>query len=149
MLHGIGMQSTATRSPFTWPLALLRRLLEASKDAGGIKMDITLKEYAFRHGRTPATVRQKVLRGGFKTAHKMGRDWLIDENEPYIKRPTRNSRQNQKAKDEEGQWNEIVAPPYHQKWLLHTFFRTSYPHFQTCKKGWDLKVFRMRQGIVS
>lgn len=66
-------------------------------------MDITLKEYAFRHGRTPATVRQKVLRGGFKTAHKMGRDWLIDENEPYIKRPTRNSRQNLKAKDEEGQ----------------------------------------------
>lgn len=77
--------------------------MEASKDAGGIKMDITLKEYAFRHSRTPATVRQKVLRGGFKTAHKMGRDWLIDENEPYIKRPTRNSRQNQKAKDEEGQ----------------------------------------------
>lgn len=77
--------------------------MEASKDAGGIKMDITLKEYAFRHGRTPATVRQKVLRGGFKTAHKMGRDWLIDENEPYIKLPTRNSRQNQKEKDEEGQ----------------------------------------------
>lgn len=77
--------------------------MEASKDAGGIKMDITLKEYAFRHGRAPATVRQKVLRGGFKTAHKMGRDWLIDENEPYIKRPTRNSRKNQKAKDEEGQ----------------------------------------------
>lgn len=43
---------------------------------------ITLKEYAERHGRDPATFRQKALRGGFKTAQKIGRDWMIDENEP-------------------------------------------------------------------
>lgn len=43
---------------------------------------ITLKEYAERHGRNPATFRQKALRGGFKTAQKIGRDWMIDENEP-------------------------------------------------------------------
>ena len=44
---------------------------------------ITLKEYAERHGRDPATVRQKALRGTFVTAVKIGRDWLIDEDEPY------------------------------------------------------------------
>lgn len=43
---------------------------------------ITLKEYAKMHGRDPATMRQKALRGGFKTAEKIGRDWLIDADEP-------------------------------------------------------------------
>lgn len=43
---------------------------------------ISLKEYAMRHGRDPATFRQKALRGGFKTAQKIGRDWVIDEDEP-------------------------------------------------------------------
>lgn len=44
---------------------------------------ISLKEYAELHGVTPATVRQKVLRGGFKTARKIGGVWLIDKSEPY------------------------------------------------------------------
>jgi predicted site-specific integrase-resolvase len=43
---------------------------------------ITLKEWALRHGIDPATARQKALRGGFKTAVKIGRDWMIDEDEP-------------------------------------------------------------------
>ena len=47
-------------------------------------MEISLKEYAARHSRAAATVRQKAIRGGFKTAHRVGRDWLIDEDEPYI-----------------------------------------------------------------
>lgn len=46
-------------------------------------MLITLKEYAGRHGRTPATARQMALRGGFTTARKIGRDWMIDESEPW------------------------------------------------------------------
>ena len=45
---------------------------------------ISLKEYAELYGVTPATVRQKVLRGGFKTARKIGGVWLIEKNEPYI-----------------------------------------------------------------
>ena len=45
---------------------------------------ISLAEYAKLNGRTPATVRQKVLRGGFKTARKIGRNWMIDKNEPYV-----------------------------------------------------------------
>lgn len=45
---------------------------------------ITLKEYALRHGRNPTVLRQKAIRNGFKTATKMGRDWIIDEEEPLI-----------------------------------------------------------------
>lgn len=45
---------------------------------------ITLNEYAKRNGRRPATVRQKVYRGGFKTIQKIGRQLFIDENEPYV-----------------------------------------------------------------
>ena len=44
---------------------------------------ISLAEYAKLHEREPATVRQKVLRGGFKTARKIGSQWVIDKNEPY------------------------------------------------------------------
>lgn len=44
---------------------------------------ISLAEYARRHGRLPDSARQKAQRGGFKTATKIGRDWLIDEDEPY------------------------------------------------------------------
>ncbi len=44
---------------------------------------ITLKEYAERLGKNPVIVRQKALRGTFKTAVKRGRDWWIDEDEPY------------------------------------------------------------------
>lgn len=47
-------------------------------------MIITLKDWAIRHGIAPATARQKALRGGFKTAEKVGRDWLIDEDEPHV-----------------------------------------------------------------
>lgn len=45
---------------------------------------ISLAEYAQRHGRHQDTVRQKALRGGFRTAQKIGRNWVIDEDEPYI-----------------------------------------------------------------
>lgn len=44
-------------------------------------MLITLAEYAARHGRSPATLRQRIARGTLK-AEKIGRDWLIDEDTP-------------------------------------------------------------------
>lgn len=47
---------------------------------------IPLKDYALKHGRNPATFRQKAIRGGFQTAQKIGRDWMIDEDELYIDR---------------------------------------------------------------
>lgn len=44
---------------------------------------ISLIEYAERHGKSRTTVQQKAKRGGFKTAQKIGRNWVIDEDEPY------------------------------------------------------------------
>jgi hypothetical protein len=44
---------------------------------------IPLKEYAQRHGKHPANAAQKAARGTFRTARKIGRFWIIDENEPY------------------------------------------------------------------
>jgi hypothetical protein len=44
---------------------------------------ISLVEYAKMHGKDESTVRQKALRGGFKTARKIGRNWVIDKREPY------------------------------------------------------------------
>ena len=45
---------------------------------------ITLKEYAIRHKRDLVVLRHKAIRGGFKTATKLGRDWIIDEDEPLV-----------------------------------------------------------------
>ena len=45
---------------------------------------IALKEYSRRHGIDPINACRKAREGKFKTAVKIGRDWAIDENEPYI-----------------------------------------------------------------
>ena len=45
---------------------------------------ILLKEYAQRVQRDSGTVIQKAKRGKLKTAQKIGRQWFVDENEPYI-----------------------------------------------------------------
>lgn len=42
---------------------------------------ISLKQWAERVGIDPATARQKAIRGAIP-AYKIGREWLIDENEP-------------------------------------------------------------------
>ena len=44
---------------------------------------ISLIEYGERHSKNRATVRQKAKAGGFITARKIGRNWVIDEDEPY------------------------------------------------------------------
>jgi len=46
-------------------------------------MLIPLSEYARRNGREPATARQMAIRGGFKTAQKIGFLWLIEDSEVY------------------------------------------------------------------
>lgn len=45
---------------------------------------IPLKEWALRNGISPASARQKAGRGGFLTARKVGRDWMISAREPRI-----------------------------------------------------------------
>ena len=44
---------------------------------------ISLAEYAELHGVHQDTVRQKILRGNLN-AKKIGRNWVIDKNEPYV-----------------------------------------------------------------
>ena len=44
---------------------------------------ISLAEYAARNNRTPDTARQMALRGGFTTARKIGRNWVIEDTEPW------------------------------------------------------------------
>ena len=44
---------------------------------------ISLSEYAELHGVTADTIRQRVLRGRHTTAIKVGRNWIIDKNEPF------------------------------------------------------------------
>jgi hypothetical protein len=46
-------------------------------------MMIALSEYAAKHGKAHTTARQMAERGGFQTAQKIARNWIIDENEPY------------------------------------------------------------------
>lgn len=50
---------------------------------------ISLAEYAKLHNVTADTVRQKILRG-YLSATKIGRNWVIDKNEPYIDNRKRN-----------------------------------------------------------
>jgi hypothetical protein len=47
-------------------------------------MLISLAEYARIHDKEVSTIRYKCLRGGYKTARKIGRNWVIDDKEPYI-----------------------------------------------------------------
>ena len=47
-------------------------------------MLISISEYARIHNREISTIRHKCLRGGYKTARKIGRNWVIDSEEPYI-----------------------------------------------------------------
>lgn len=47
-------------------------------------MLISLGEWAKNHGITLDTARQRALRGCFQTAQKIGRNWVIDSEEPLI-----------------------------------------------------------------
>ena len=46
-------------------------------------MLISLAEYAEKYGKSQVTARQTAQRGAFKTAQKIGRNWVIDSEEPW------------------------------------------------------------------
>ena len=46
-------------------------------------MLISLADYARSLGKNPANARQLAIRGSFRTAQKIGRDWLIDSDEEW------------------------------------------------------------------
>lgn len=52
---------------------------------------IPLAEYARRLGKDPANARQMAARGSFETAQKLGRDWVIDSEEPWPDRRRKQS----------------------------------------------------------
>jgi len=55
-------------------------------------MLISLIEYATRLDIDPSRVRRKAINGDFKTAQKIGRNWVIDSDEPYIDKRYGNKR---------------------------------------------------------
>ena len=46
-------------------------------------MLISLVEYAEKHGKCQEAARKMAQRGGFQTAQKIGRNWVIDSEEPW------------------------------------------------------------------
>ena len=44
---------------------------------------ISLVEYAKMHGIHDAHARKLAAKGAYKTAQKIGRNWIIDKNEPH------------------------------------------------------------------
>ena len=46
-------------------------------------MLISLAEYAERHDKCQEAARKMAQRGGFETARKIGRNWVIDSEEPW------------------------------------------------------------------
>ena len=46
-------------------------------------MLISLAEYAERHGKCQEAARKMAQRGGFETARKIGRNWVIEDSEPW------------------------------------------------------------------
>lgn len=46
-------------------------------------MLISLAEYAAQHGKAKISARKLAQRGRFKTARKIGRNWVVDDAEPW------------------------------------------------------------------
>ena len=45
---------------------------------------ISLAEYAAMHGIDHNTARKRAARGAYETARKIGRNWVIDKDEPHV-----------------------------------------------------------------
>ena len=46
-------------------------------------MLISLMEYAANHGKDPKNTRKMAAQGRFSTARKIGRNWVIEDSEPW------------------------------------------------------------------
>ncbi len=53
---------------------------------GGIDNYISASEYAMLHGVSHEAIKKKCQRGGFASARKIGRNWVIDKTEPFTDR---------------------------------------------------------------
>ena len=57
------------------------------------KVYVSLAEWAEDHGLDPATCRQRAARGSFRTARKIGRNWIIDRDEPLVDHRKKSSKE--------------------------------------------------------
>lgn len=55
-------------------------------------MLISLVEYAERAGRDVSAMRRRAERGDFETAQKIGRNWIIDSDEPLTDKRIKSGR---------------------------------------------------------
>lgn len=63
---------------------------------------VSTTEYAALYGLSPQAVKKRCQRGGFKTARKIGRNWVIDKNEVFTdRRVSTGAYKNWRRKDEE------------------------------------------------
>ena len=46
-------------------------------------MLISLAEYAAQHGKAAISARKLAQRGRFETARKIGRNWVVDDADPW------------------------------------------------------------------
>lgn len=77
-------------------------------------MLISLVEFAQRHDRDPATARQMAGRGGFQTARKIGRNWVIDSEEAWPDRRVTSGKY-RKEKDKMKKFFEVNGIEYEIK----------------------------------
>ena len=68
---------------------------------------IPLTQYAAMHGKAEVTARQMARRGGLRTARKLGRDWMVDSQEPYPDRRRRMSEAPTKGMDAQQRRHEL------------------------------------------
>lgn len=62
---------------------------------------IGLTEYARLNGIETSTARQRAIRGAYKTARKIGRNWVIDKNEPHVDHRIKSGRYSKRHEQKE------------------------------------------------
>lgn len=63
-------------------------------------MLISLTEYSAKHGKNESSARRMALRGRFATAQKIGRNWMIEANEPWPDYRTSEYKEGEKSVNE-------------------------------------------------
>ena len=88
---------------------------------------ITIKEYGERHGVSNALMRQRCDRGCFRTARKVGRDWMVDEEEEFLDQRKTVNRSDRAFK-------KIRVNPEYASGSWADEFREFYPVFELCEE---------------
>lgn len=63
-------------------------------------MLISLAEYAALQNKAESSARRMALRGGFETARKIGRNWVIDDSEPWPDRRIKTGKYKKQSRPE-------------------------------------------------